>query len=90
VQGADGFEAAIHCPGANGGANIPGGSVVDPESGILYVASTKACSAPRLVPGTSLDSLSNVQWVSWGPGGVGGMDGLPLSSRRTDESPPST
>ncbi|MFN2316751.1 MAG: PQQ-binding-like beta-propeller repeat protein [Gemmatimonadales bacterium] len=78
VQGADGFEAAIHCPGANGGANIPGGSVIDPESGILYVASTKACSAPRLVPGTSLDSLSNVQWVSWGPGGVGGVDGLPL------------
>ncbi|MDZ4674328.1 MAG: PQQ-binding-like beta-propeller repeat protein [Gemmatimonadota bacterium] len=78
VQGANGLEAAIHCPGANGGANIPGGSAIDPESGILYVASTKACSAPRLVPGTSIDSLSNVQWVSVGPGGVGGVDGLPL------------
>jgi quinoprotein glucose dehydrogenase len=78
VQGANGREAAIHCPGANGGANIPGGSAIDPETGILYVASTKACSAPRLVPGVSIDSLSNVQWVSVGPGGVGGVDGLPL------------
>ncbi len=78
VQGANGKEAAIHCPGANGGANIPGGSAIDPVSGILYVASTKACSAPRLVPGTSIDSLSNVEWVSVGPGGVGGVDGLPL------------
>ena len=78
VKGMNGLEAAIHCPGANGGANIPGGAAVDPESGILYVASTKGCSAPRLVPGTSVDSASNVQWVSVGPGGVGGVDGLPI------------
>jgi hypothetical protein len=33
-------------PRANGGTNIPGGAAVaDPETGILYVASTKACSA---------------------------------------------
>ena len=78
VQGAKGIEASIHCPGANGGANIPGGAAIDPETGILYVASTKACSAPRLVPGTSVDSASNVQWVSVGPGGIGGLDGLPM------------
>jgi quinoprotein glucose dehydrogenase len=78
VKGANGQEASIHCPGANGGANIPGGAAIDPETGILYVASTKACSAPRLVPGKSVDSLSNVDWVSVGPGGVGGVDGLPL------------
>jgi quinoprotein glucose dehydrogenase len=78
VQGANGLEASIHCPGANGGANIPGGASLDPETGILYVASTKGCSAPRLVPGTSVDSLSNVRWVSVGPGGVGGVEGLPL------------
>lgn len=78
VRGQDGLEAAIHCPGANGGANIPGGAAIDPESGILYVASTKACSAPRLVPGTEVDSASNVQWISVGPGGVGGVEGLPL------------
>jgi len=78
VRGARGIEAAVHCPGANGGANIPGGAAVDPETGILYVASTKGCSAPRLVPGTSVDSASNVQWVSVGPGGLGGVDGLPI------------
>jgi quinoprotein glucose dehydrogenase len=78
VKGANGMEAAIHCPGANGGANIPGGAAIDPETGILYVASTKDCSAPRLVPGKSVDSLSNVQWVSVGPGGVPAVDGLPI------------
>jgi len=78
VRGANGFEASVHCPGANGGANIPGGAAIDPERGILYVASTKGCSAPRLVPGTSIDSASNVQWVSVGPGGLGGVEGLPI------------
>lgn len=78
VRGQDGFEAAIHCPGANGGANIPGGAVIDPETGILYVSSTKACSAPRLVPGTEVDPESDVEWISVGPGGVGGVEGLPL------------
>ena len=74
----DGTQAAIHCPGANGGANIPGGAVVDPETGVLYVASTKGCSAPRLVPGTDVDPDSNVDWVSVGPGGVRGPEGLPI------------
>ncbi len=69
---------AIHCPGANGGANIPGGAAVDPETGILYVASTKGCSAPRLVPGIDEDPDSNVEWVSVGPGGVRGPSGLPI------------
>ncbi len=74
----DGTEAAIHCPGANGGANIPGGAAVDPETGILYVASTKGCSAPRLRPGTDVDPKSNVRWVTVGPGGVPGPQRLPL------------
>ncbi len=77
-NGPDGTQAAIHCPGANGGANIPGGSAVDPETGILYVASTRGCSAPRLVPGTDVDPDSNVDWVSVGPGGVRGPRGLPI------------
>ncbi|HEX6309927.1 MAG TPA: PQQ-binding-like beta-propeller repeat protein [Longimicrobiales bacterium] len=73
-----GLRAAIHCPGANGGANIPGGSVVDPETAILYVASTKACSAPVLMPGKERDPESNMDLVTNGPGGVGGIEGLPL------------
>ena len=79
VEGAaDGTTASIHCPGANGGANIPGGSSVDPETGILYVASTKACSAPRLRKGTDVDPKANMSFVTNGPGGVGGPQGLPI------------
>lgn len=78
-----GKKAAIHCPGSNGGTNIPGGAAVDPETGILYVATQKACSAPNLVPGKEMDSDKQVgktvmDWVS-GPGvGPGTVDGLPL------------
>ncbi len=78
IEGGPAGQASIHCPGSNGGANIPGGAAADPETGIVYVASTKACSAPRLVPGTDVDPNSNVSWVSVGPGGVRGPEGLPL------------
>lgn len=71
-------KTSIHCPGANGGTNVPGGAVVDPETAILYVASTKGCSAPVLQPGTEVDPNSNVRYVSVGPGGVRGPRGLPL------------
>ena len=70
---------SIHCPGANGGANIPGGAAVDPETGVLYVASTRGCSAPRLQPGVDVNPDSNVEWVSVGPGGVRGPAGLPIT-----------
>ncbi len=74
----DGTLASIHCPGAFGGANIPGGAAVDPERGVLYVASIKGCSAPQLVPGEGVDPDSNMRYVTRGPGGVGGPQGLPL------------
>jgi quinoprotein glucose dehydrogenase len=75
---ADGLRASIHCPGANGGTNIPGGAAVDPETGILYVASTKGCSAPVLMPGKERDPNANMDLVTNGPGGAGGVEGLPL------------
>lgn len=74
----DSVTAAIHCPGANGGTNIPGGSVIDPESGILYVASIKGCSAPVLLRGTDVDPNATMDFVTRGPGGVRGVAGLPL------------
>jgi glucose dehydrogenase len=74
----DGTLASIHCPGANGGTNIPGGSNVDPETGILYVVSTKGCSAPQLIPAKDVNPNANVLYTSVGPGGVPGPEGLPL------------
>jgi glucose dehydrogenase len=79
---ADGKRAAIHCPGANGGTNIPGGTVADPETGILYTASIKACSAPVLIPGTERDPDANMDFVTTGPGGIGNsatIDGVQVS-----------
>ncbi len=74
----EGIQGSIHCPGANGGTNIPGGAVVDPETNIMYVASEKGCSAPALQPGTEVDPDSNVRYLTVGPGGVRGPQGLPL------------
>jgi quinoprotein glucose dehydrogenase len=74
----DGTLASIHCPGANGGANIPGGASIDPVTGILYVASFRGCSAPQLIPGTEVDPGATMDWVTVGPGGVRGPQGLPL------------
>jgi quinoprotein glucose dehydrogenase len=79
-----GKRAAIHCPGSNGGTNIMGGASIDPETGILYVASTKACSAPMLTSGAEADTndpnpigRTVAEYVA-GPGGVRGPRGLPL------------
>jgi len=79
-----GLKASIHCPGSNGGTNIPGGAAVDPETGILYVASTKSCSAPVLIPGSEADvndpnpiGKTVMEWVTLGPGGLGRVQGLP-------------
>ncbi|MBK82194.1 MAG: quinoprotein glucose dehydrogenase [Gammaproteobacteria bacterium] len=72
----DGTRGAFVQPGANGGANIPGGSSVDPETGMLYVATERGHSVIALVPGA--DSGSNAGYVSTGPGGIRGPQGLEL------------
>ncbi|MEE8117205.1 MAG: PQQ-binding-like beta-propeller repeat protein, partial [Gemmatimonadales bacterium] len=63
-------------PGANGGANIPGGSSVDPETGILYVATERGHSVISLVPGERRESTA--EFVSTGPAGIRGPMGLEL------------
>ncbi len=57
---------------------------VDHETKIIYVASTKDCSAPILVPCLAADNddpnpigRTVMEWVA-GPGGVRGPQGLPL------------
>jgi glucose dehydrogenase len=72
----DGTRGTFVMPGANGGANIPGGSTVDPETGMLYVATERGHSVIALVPGE--ERGSNAGFVSTGPGGVRGPQGLEL------------
>ncbi|MDZ7668013.1 MAG: PQQ-binding-like beta-propeller repeat protein [Gammaproteobacteria bacterium] len=72
----DGTMGAFVQPGANGGANIPGGSSVDPETGMLYVATERGHSVIALVPGEERGSTAG--YVSTGPGGIRGPQGLEL------------
>jgi quinoprotein glucose dehydrogenase len=72
----DGTAGAFVVPGANGGANIPGGAAVDPETGILYVATERGHSVITLVPGSVRGSTA--RYVSTGPAGIRGPQGLPL------------
>jgi quinoprotein glucose dehydrogenase len=79
----DGTKGAFVVPGANGGANIPGGAAVDPETGILYVASQRGHSVISLIPGDQRGEViggddSNMHYVSDGPGGIRGPQGLPI------------
>lgn len=79
----DGTNGAFVVPGANGGANIPGGAAMDPETGVLYVASQRGHSVISLIPGDQRGEVlggddSNMNYVSRGPGGIRGPQGLPL------------
>ena len=86
VSNSEGKKGSVFCPAAGGGSNIPGGSVMDPESGILYAASVKSCSAFVLVPGIERDAVmtgqSGLTVVDWHhspvPGGFQGPQGLPM------------
>ena len=80
-----GKRATLFCPGYGGGTNILGGASVDPETGILYVASVKGCSAPLLLPGAEVDGddpnpigKTVMKFVSVTGGGVPRVDGLPI------------
>jgi quinoprotein glucose dehydrogenase len=75
----EGTKGTLVVPGAEGGANWPGASI-DPESGILYVASVTRPSVMSLIkpnsPAANLNYLNN-----WGGGTFtdrGGPQGLPL------------
>jgi len=72
----DGTKGAFVMPGANGGANIPGGSATDPELGLFFVATERGHSVISLVPGE--EKNSNAGYVSLGPGGIRGPQGLEL------------
>ena len=76
LNDASGTKGTIVQPGADGGANIPGGSSVDPETGFLYVAAQNYPTAVSLVPGS--DKGSDARYVSTGPNVPVGPMGLPI------------
>jgi quinoprotein glucose dehydrogenase len=78
LAAADGTQGAFVVPGANGGANIPGGAAADPETGIVYVATERGHSVIALVPGHEKFEGGTSAYVSTGPGGIRGPQGLPL------------
>jgi glucose dehydrogenase len=53
---AEGRGPANICPGGGGGANITGPPAADPNSGVIFVASTSGCSPTILVPGVERDT----------------------------------
>jgi quinoprotein glucose dehydrogenase len=80
-----GYRAAYWCPGDGGGTNIDGPTVADPETGLLYVSTRKACSSRIIVSGEERDPLIDKptgktpsRWASLRSDQVRGPDGLPL------------
>jgi quinoprotein glucose dehydrogenase len=74
----DGTKGAFVVPGANGGANIPGGAAADPETGMVYIASERGHSVIALVRGDEKFKGGTSAYVSLGPSGIRGPQGLPL------------
>jgi len=65
------YRATAQCPSATGGTNIPGGPVMDPETGILYVQSRRACGGGRLGPPSEPPSGASNVPAGAQPGGRG-------------------
>ncbi len=80
-----GYRAAYWCPGDGGGTNIDGPTVADPETGILYVSTRKACSSRIIVTGEERDKNIDAptgatfsDWASLRTDQVRGPEDLPL------------
>jgi len=52
----EGYKAAYWCPGDNGGTNIYGPTVADPETSILYVTTQNGCSSRIIASGEERDA----------------------------------
>ncbi len=64
-QAPDGTRGTFMAPSSNGGANIPGGAVVDPETGWMYVASQHGYEVLALVPAKERYP-GGKPWPGWG------------------------
>ena len=72
----DGTAGTFSVPGAWGGANIPGGASVDPETGMFYIATVRGYSVYGMEPGQAQGS--NAGYVSKARVGNSRLEGLPL------------
>ena len=80
-----GYRGSYWCPGDGGGTNIDGPTAADPETGILYVSTHKACSSRIIVTGEERDpnieaptGTTFSDWASLRSDSVRGPDNLPL------------
>ncbi len=80
-----GLKGSLWCPGDGGGANIWAPPAADPESGVIYVASVKACTSHILAPGAERDKMlaaptgtTIADYASLGNQGARGPRDLPL------------
>ena len=80
-----GYRGSYWCPGDGGGTNIDGPTVADPQTGILYVSTRKACSSRVIVTGEERDpnieaptGATFSDWASLRSDQVRGPDNLPL------------
>ena len=65
LNDADGTTGTLTAPGGNGGANIPGGAVVAPETGWVYVATQRSVSLYGLMPAKE-KYPDGTPWPGWG------------------------
>jgi len=65
LKAPDGTRGAFMAPSSNGGANIPGGAAVDPETGYVYVASQHGYEVLALVPAQERYP-DGKPWPGWG------------------------
>jgi len=81
-----GRRSFVGCPSAGGGMNVYGPTSADPETGVLYVSTWRACALANMVPGREMDEPDDrmttgetiVDWVVANRGVFRGPQGLPI------------
>jgi quinoprotein glucose dehydrogenase len=66
VDAPDGTLGAFLVPGSNGGANIPGGAAVDPETGWMYVAAQHGYTEIIALTPAQEKYPKGQPWAGWG------------------------
>ena len=81
-----GLRASVNCPSAGASMNVNGPTSADPETGILYVSTLRACTSANMVPGQELDDPNDTMttgrtisaWLVTNRSSLQGPQGLPI------------